>query len=204
MLPGNVLSTSLIFGDFLSPDNLPLSPEYSYQLGGVGIQNPTLGLQYQTWLAKLYNQNLASSYITLQAPNTPEFTYYSYPYISSISLAFDQNMFPFLAYTSATGAFFYWYDTTQLTYKNTPLPLGTSSVSCTFDDKRRLNTESGTTDIIVAYINNLNLYFRQERDRYTIEYFLAGPLAMYNPVIAKVGMCTTDRLLFQVNADLYG
>ncbi len=204
MIPGHSLSAILVFGNFLPPDNLPFPNTISYELGGIGIQNPSQGLQYQVWTATLYNAGKTSSYITLQAPNTPEYVYYTYPDMITVALAFDQNMFPFLTFMSGGLGWFYWYDTTVLQYKLTQLPLGVSSTSCTLDDKRPLETQVGTSDIILAYINNTNLYYRQQRDRYTIEYVLAQNIPYYNPTIYKIGMCTTNRLLIQVNADLYG
>ncbi len=203
MMPGKVLSTQLIFGDFLNPDNLPCSPTLSYQLGGVGISDPTQGLEVQVWMANLINAGKADSYITLSAPNTPTYTLLTLAGVTSISLAFDQNMKPCLGLISQGIAYLWWYDATIPGYAFVQLPLGTSSVQVTLDDKRAISIDESFTDIVLLYLNNTNLFMRQQRDRFLIDYLLMTT-DYYNPQLYKVGMCRTDRLLIQVNADLYG
>ncbi len=204
MMPGLQLSTKLEFGDFLNPDNLPCSNILSYQLGGVGLSDPSQGLQVQTWMAQVINPTLSTSYVTISAPNTPTQTLFTQAFISQASLAFDQNMKPCLGVTFQGNSYLWWYDATIPGYSLIPLPSGSYTPQVTLDDKRTISVEEKFTDIVLVYLRNSNLYMRQQRDRFTIEYVLAQNLTYYNPQLYKIGMCTTDRLLLQVNADLYG
>lgn len=203
MMPNNTLSEQLVFGDFLNPDNLPCSNTLSYQLGGIGLSDPSAGLQYQVWQAQLVNATKSTSYVTISAPNTPTETLLTLGGISQISLAFDQNMKPALGLTVNGLAQLWWYDATIPGYTFITLPPGSYSPQVTLDDKRALSVEIAVTDIILVYMRNQNLYMRSQQDRFITEYYLAT-LEYYNPQVYKVGMCTTDRLLIQVNADLYG
>ena len=204
MMPGHQLSTQLEFGDFLTPDNLPCSPTLSYQLGGISVSDPSKGLQVQTWMAQLVNPALSTSYVTLSAPTYPTQTLYTLSYISQISLAFDQNMKPCLAYMQQGLSYLWWYDATIPGYTVVPLPSGSYSPQVTLDDKRLVSVQQSFTDIVLIYLRNANMYMRQERDRFTTEYVLLQGIEYYNPQLYKIGMCSSDRLLIQVNADLYG
>ena len=204
MMPGLQLSQQLEFGDFLNPDNLPCSNTLSYQLGGVGVSDPSQGLEVQVWVANLINPTQGNSYVTLSAPNTPTYTLFSAAGISSISLAFDQNMKPCLGLTIQGISYLWWYDATIPGYSMVQLPAGAYSPQVTLDDKRELSIETAATDIVLIYLNNANMFMRQQRDRFLIDYSLLTNIPYYNPQLYKIGMCTTDRLLIQVNADLYG
>ncbi len=204
MMPGLQLSTQLEFGDFLNPDNLPSSNTLSYQLGGVGLSNASQGLQVQTWMAQLINPTLSTSYVTISAPNTPTQTLYTASFISQISLAFDQNMKACLGLTIQGLAYLWWYDATIPGYTLVSLPSGSFTPQVTLDDKRTVSITESFTDIVLIYLRGSNLYMRQQRDRFTIEYVLLQNITYYNPQLYKIGMCSTDRLLIQVNADLYG
>ena len=203
MMPGNQLSQQLIYGDFLSPDNLPTDGTIAYELGGIGLNNSSAGLQYQVWTAQIRNPRKPNSSVVISAPNTPQQTLFSFSGISQISLAFDQNMTPAIAFTAQGVAYLWWYDATVPGYVFLALPTNSYSPNVTLDDKRTLSLDLKFSDIILAYIRDRNLYFRQLRDRFTIEYILLSNIIYYNPTLYKIGMCATDRLLFQINADLY-
>ena len=204
MMPGNQLSQQLVYGDFLSPDNLPTDGTIAYELGGIGLSNASQGLEVQVWTAQIINPRQSNSYVVISSPNTPQTTLFSFTGISQISLAFDQNMKPAIAFTAQGIAYLWWYDATVPAYVFFTLPANSYTPNVTLDDKRPISLELGFSDIILAYLRGRNLYFRQLRDRFTIEYLLLSNILYYNPQLYKIGMCSTDRLLFQVNADLYG
>ena len=171
MIVGHVLSSQVMPGAILSPDNGEVSPVLEYELGGIGLNDVTEGLRYQTWTARLsYKAGRRANGIFLSAPNTEEFLLYSASKITEFSFTFDQNMNPFLAFMQDGVAKFRWWDPTIPGYTVTSLPAGSHGPKCALDDKRKL--ETGTSDILLCYCRDGNLYYREQRDRYGVEYLL--------------------------------
>jgi hypothetical protein len=204
MIPDNALSNPTLYAPFQYPDNIPVFNTTDYQLGGVGLSDASEGLQVQAWFLSL-SGTPASNNVVISAPNTQPIILFSAPDITEISLSFDQNMRPAVAYVSQGNPKFWWYDATIPGYTIINLAAGTVSPRCTLDDKRAIDVSLGLSDIILAYIYNHNLCFRQERDRFTIEYVLYPNIDVLiaNPVINKIGMNAIERLQFQLFGNLY-
>lgn len=196
MIPQNRLSTTPVLGYYLSPDDLDPMPHIDYELGGIGLSDPSAGMQYQVWTATLepipFTNNQA---VYIEAPNTPKTLLFQQNNISQISLAFDQNMHPFIAFVQNGQARFWWFDPLIPGQTFTTMAVDVTSPMCTLDDKRRLHVS--TSDIILAYVRSGNLYFRMQRDRYTIEYLLKT--AVTGDMI-RVGMSSRNRLQFALGA----
>jgi hypothetical protein len=207
MLPNNALSTTLEYSQFLPPDNLPPSDMVDYEEGGVALSDGSQGLQVQVWtLQGIPTGGLSDPVdVVISAPNTEATTLFSRVGISKVALAFDQNMHPFVAFVQNGQATFWWFDTTVLQFVFTDLPTGSTDTCCCIDDRRSLQTLTGFNDIILAYIRDDNLYYRQQRDRYTTEYLLVGDLStiVINPQLAKVAMNGKSRLQFFLKGNLY-
>ena len=166
MLPDHVLSSQLVLGYYLYPDNLDPDPFKSYELGGVALNDPSEGLMYQTWWARLFKDGITeTSKIYIGADNVPEFVWLDGADFGEVSLAFDQNMNPFVAYVDGDDAKFYWYNTALPGYTTTTLPAGSRSPKCYLDDKREM--QDSTNDILLVYMRDDKLYYRERRDRYT-------------------------------------
>lgn len=205
MLPGHVLSSQLKYGAYLYPDYLYTDGLVDYEMGGIGLSNATTGLLVQVWTATLVGiPGDAGTAVYVSAPNTPNTLLFQRDGITEISLAFDQNMKPFIAFVAAGQATFWWYDATLPGQKFTDLPVGSSSPKCTLDDKRPLQTLAGTSDILITYIKGDNLYYREQRDRYTVEYLLSSDLStkLLAPRIGKLAMTTVDRVQFYLYGSL--
>lgn len=207
MIPGNSLSTPTVWNPYIPPDDIvPYLPTRSFQLGGIGISNPSQGLEVQDWTLNLVASNVLLDTFILSAPNTPPTQIYQLPpghSASTCSLAFDQNMQYAIGYAGDTGGFLYWYDAVIPGYQLIPLGSSVTSVQLTMDDKRAAQTTAGTNDIICAYTDSNNLYYRQLRDRFTIQYTLAFPVGLPNPTLLKVGMNEDWRLQFYLQGNLY-
>ena len=202
MLPQNSLSDIFIPGAFLPPDNLPVSATTSIELGGIGLSNSSQGSQVQTWTAQLYNAGLVNSYVAVSSPNTSSTVLLTVPNIIWITLAFDQNMKPALSYMANGTTYLWWYDNTIPGYTTLTMLAGTKYPQMTLDDKRALSISLGLSDMILVYLRGTNMYVRNQRDRFTIEYVLSTAITMVNPQIYKIGMATSDRVLFQITANL--
>lgn len=196
MIPQDRLSTIPVFGYYLDPDQLDPQANIDYELGGIGLSDPSAGMMYQVWTATLEPapfSNLWNVYV--EAPNTPKTLLFQDFNISQISLAFDQNMHPFIAFVQNGQAKFWWFDPTIPGQTFTTMAVDVTSPMCTLDDKRRLQTAA--SDIILAYVRSGNLYFRMQRDRYLIEYLLKTAVT---GTMIRVGMSNRNRLQFALGA----
>lgn len=193
-LPQNQLSSEPLPGYFLGA-RAQVFPDYiDYADGGVGIQDPSLGLDYQVWTAEIV-EDIVEDRIVLSAPTHPATTVYTGDDITEVSLAFDQNMNPVIAFVEAGVAKLYWYDTLVGEQAVTAIPGGVTHPRVALDDNREFNRAN--SDVILAYIKDGALYYRQQRDRYQIERQLSsGPWI----ALVRIGMGSTLRFQFQVVA----
>lgn len=193
MIPGNRLSTTPVFSEFVTPDNIDRpSMLVDYELGGRALNDPSEGLEVHTWVAE-YNPTTGD--VSIQAPGIPGVTLFTALGISDLSLAFDQNMRPFVVFTQSSRAKFFWFDTVLGETLITELPVDARSPQCTMDDKREMQTSQGANDIIVAYLRGTALYYRQQRDRFEVEYMLTASIP--GTQLIRVGMNRGRRLQFE-------
>lgn len=158
--------------------------------GGIALNDSSKGMLYQRWRARLFDSRTEHSVVKLSAPNTPEFVILEAPNISEISFTFDRNMRLVLAYVQAGVAKMSWYDTLLPGQVTTTLGEGIITPRVSLDDKR--DSQSSIADVILAYIRDGNLYYRQQRDRYQIERLLKTGV---KPLI-KIGMGRGMRFQF--------
>lgn len=195
-MPDNVLSTLWIKGNYLDPDtrNPLANPLIDYEEGGVALQDPSLGLKGNVWKIETVNNSV---YVT-KNDGPRQFLFERVNVISEVSLAFDQNMNPFVAFVE-TGtdniprAWYWWFDTTVLEQVFTQLPEGSITPRATLDDKRAISYLY--SDIILAYLRQGTLFIRVQRDRFMVEYPLYYGL---DGKLIKVGLNHKLRLQFQI------
>lgn len=186
MIPNNRLSDPAILGTYLYPDNIATSKKLDFELGGVDLQDPSQGLKVKKWAAYIDGQDIwlaaddRSPVIVLTRPGV----------LTEVSLAFDQNMRYNIVFVEDNITTLYWYNTSVANYVLTLFP-NTETPRLCLDDKR--DTQTGTSDIILGYIKDNGLYFRAQRDRYTIEYLLRTSV---NATLDKMGMTNKARLQF--------
>jgi hypothetical protein len=187
------ISSTLVSGHFLVPDDLDTLYLLDYELGGFGLNDTSEGLDYQTWTLRYFP---STEDMVVQSPNTAPTILFNRPDITEISLAFDQNMNPFVTFVQAGTAVFWWWNTVTAQQEFDNLPANTITPRCCIDDKR--DGRSGTSDIILTYVTSGVLYNRQERDRYTEQYTLQNPFVHPDTglaaVLIKVGMNEHNRL----------
>lgn len=181
---------------WLSPDDEQVLPFLDKELGGVDLNDPTQGLRVQEWTLT-YNPATGNMEITDEALNTT--VLFNRAGITQISLAFDQNMNPFVSFTQMNGqtpeAWYWWFDTDLAQTVFTQLSAAAKNPVCCLDDKRESQTFS--SDIILAYVEGNTLYFRAERDRFTVPYVFDDTLPD-NTICTKVGMHVNNRLQFEM------
>jgi hypothetical protein len=156
-------------------------------MGGVALNDPSQGLQVKEWTLYLVGDD-----VTISAEGVAPTVLFSGANITELSLAFDQNMQPVVAYVQAEQARLYWFDSSIPGYTSTVIA-GAITPRVALDEKRPLLVLS--SDVILGYIRAGNLYFRAQRDRYLIEYLLKSDV---NATLVTVGMTTNYRFKFKL------
>lgn len=196
MIPDNVLSSKLLKSRFLSPDSM-VTPTLleDYETGGIALQDPSQGLLVQTWYGYWDSQD-STAYLVPGVDGTP-IQIFTEPNVFEFSFTFDQNMRWVAVYFLVDGTCkLRWYDSQAQGYVVTVFT-GLTAIKLCLDDKRRVQTNLGSSDVIFTYVTNNTLCFRQQRDRFTIEYPLQPDLPD-NLRIANFGMAMNLRLQWRL------
>ena len=193
MIPEDVLSTEVIKRNFFGARGLPISKIIDYEDGGIALNDASRGLLYQRWRARLLNPGTTDSHVILDAASVAPTVILELPNITEISISFDQLMRPAIAFVRSDVAYLQWYDSVPGEYVIDEIGYGIITPRVTMDDKRFIATQANqVNDIILAYVRSGNLYYRQQRDRFTIERLLKTGV---NPLI-KIGLNRGLRLQF--------
>lgn len=185
-LPDNTLSTTAVVSEFIGGAALAVTRTQDYETGAGALNDPTLGMFYQMWAARIVNNK-----ILIKADNLPEFEWYSGTAVEDVSIAFDQNMRLYVAYTDMGVTYLYWFNTEAGEAQTLNFGTGHLTPKISLDDKRAY--QSGASDIIFAYVRDGKLYHRRQRDRFATEYLLSnGPFLGIN----KMGMNAGLRFQF--------
>jgi len=186
MIPGAALSTTPVPDPFVGGRANRTTRLLDYEDGGLAIGDASMGSQYQQWRCRLVGND-----VILDAANVAPVTIYSGTGITEISFTFDQAMRHYLAFVQDGIAKLQWYDATLSQVVVTSFGADVKTPRVFLDDKRLGQVAS--SDVILAYIRLGQLCYRQQRDRFTIEYILdAGP----HTGLHKVGMNSGGRLQF--------
>lgn len=186
MIPQQTLITPPLPSDWLYTTRT--EPLVDYEMGGVALRDASQGLAVKLWTATYDGANVLASDGTTTSVLFPAAG------VVHLGLAFDQNMNPFVAYVDGSGAHYWWYDTVAQAQVFSDLP-GAVTPCCTLDDHREL--QSSSNDIILAYLKDGALRYRQQRDRYATEYLLETGTW---PALEAVGINKTLRLQFRMAA----
>ena len=188
-LPEPLLGSRAIGEAFEGPRGRDYPYTESYEWGGVDFADPSEGLISHTWRAwtngrKIWCQREGSAVVRELVNDIA---------ITEVDLTFDQNMQPCLVYKTGEDVKLIWYNsqldkfvTTQ--FENLHYP------RVSLDDKRPFNIAN--SDIIFAYIRAESLYYRIQRERYSVEHLLLDRVGS-NELI-KIGMSENLRFLFHV------
>jgi hypothetical protein len=194
VIPNNRLSSSQVVQAFLPPDDLfdYCVPIVDYERGGVGLNNPSQGLNVQTWRLRWFRGDFLIDSTSNPAVGT-QLLFSTEGSVSEVGLAFDQNMAPSVAYVEDGIGKFRWYDTNLLAWVTTILGSGVRSPRAALDDKRTRQTL--LSDILLFYIRDGSLYYRQQRDRFDVERFLRETDAI---AIGRAGMTVGLRVQIEL------
>ncbi|WP_312237309.1 hypothetical protein [Stenotrophomonas sp.] len=186
MIPSGGLSNPAQPAEFIEKVNSTLDPLIDYEMGGIALNDASLGLWVRQWRVRV-----DGDVVYLGPEGGDEQNAFNRPGITEVSLAFDQNMQPVIAFVQAGEAWLWWFDSsvpgmvfTQFAEMINP--------RLTLDDKRP--GQVGSSDVILAYLRAGSLYYRQQRDRYQVETLLSSTPPCGG--LACIAMTTGNRLQF--------
>ena len=192
MLPENSPSTFSLFegaGFYLPPDDQVVTPAIDFEKGGVDLSDASQGLELKTW--RVWAE---TNVVKLQSEDGSPIVLFEEPGVTDLALAFDQNMRWSLAYLRYGRLTLRWYDSTVSNHVVTDFGPGRCPRMC-LDDKRVGNL--GNSDVVFAYLRDNGLYYRQQRDRFLIEYTLKTDLYP-GTRMRSIGMNRNLRLQFEL------
>ena len=172
-------------GVFLPPNNLAYNPLSQIIWGGIAINDPSAGRQYQYWETFYDVSDIKIKPVT----GSVEFTHNA-PNAITVSGAFDQNMAAVVAWQTATDSYLYFFDISGYT---TLTVNDTTSCRIVIDDSR--DYYAAASDIFFAYTKNDNLYYRIQRENYANEY-LIGPAN--GKLLKRMGLTDKNRVQFEL------
>lgn len=167
MLPKDII-TETEAQDFLPPRGEESTLTESLESGGIALNDPSEEFTY-SWMGYVEGGEVLVKRVDDEL--TPATTLFSVSgEVTELSLTFDQNMRPTVAYVEDGVSKLYWYNTSEEKSITTVFNVKNPRVS--LDDKRRFNIVN--SDIIFAYINDSGvLAYRLQRERYSKEHVLA-------------------------------
>lgn len=192
-LPLDRLAKTYDIGELLSPDSIYRRNKLiDYELGGIALQDPTSGLEYQEWTLELVGND-----VTIYPSSSPGSSQvlFTATGINQVSLAFDQNMRPVVAYVAHGQAKLWWYDTVPQQVVTTTLDPDVRSPVVSLDDKRQ--SAFSRSDVLLFYCRGPQLMYRQQRDRYNTERLLKS-FPGNQISIRRAGMSTRWRMQIEV------
>lgn len=192
-IPDGGLSTVPITSPLLAPDNVArLSLLEDFERGGVALNDPTQGLDVFDWRCWTDGDTV---WVARYPAAGAAAVVYEGEHITEVALAFDQNMRPTVALVEGGMLKLHWYDSLIMGMTTTNYP-GARGPMLSLDDKRVLAAQ--TNDIIFAYVRGGNAYYRQQRERFGVEYLLGGTFGAAR--ITQLGMGTNNRMQFKMDS----
>lgn len=188
-----VKSTSPHISEFLSPDNSERELLIDYERGGIHLNDPSMGSDYQDWIV-VYE---AGSVKVRTRAGTDESVIFTGPNVTEVSLTFDQNMAPAVAWVQNGACYFSRFDSI-IGATVVDAFFGATSPFLSLDDKRL--TMQGISDVLFAYIRAGALYFRVQRERFNVEHFFAT-LPVGASRIMNMGMGRNGRFEFYIKTE---
>lgn len=191
MLEDNKLSTWRAPSRILGANNHP-SPFRlrAFADGGEALmQEPRFGMYYQQWTCEVVNED-----IQISAPNSPPIVWHSGLNIENVKLAFDFAMFPYVLFTQDDELKLLFFN--RSTQQKEVLNLGEENEypQIALDEPRQIF--ANRSDVILSYLREGKLYYRQQRDLFAIERKLHdGPFLM----LKKTGINHGGRFQFEVS-----
>lgn len=155
---------------FLRPDDRAREEQgllVDYELGGVAIQDPSQGLRVRVWKLWVDVEDVRIAPLDALGSAT---TLFSGAGITEVTLSFDNNMMPVVAYLQNDDLKLRWFDLSQAPprYVTDDFGPGIATPYLAFDDKRPQFISA--SDVMLFYVRDRKVWVRLLRERWTVEY----------------------------------
>jgi|GEM_PF-2918932 len=192
MIPNNLWSSDTSLKPFNTyGQSKPEDSSINYHFITLGPEEVSLSSNSLTdswWLFEY-----ADSVIKLYKHDGDNFIYHSELFTPitcvSLSAAFDQLGKPLVFFDTGSDLRLWWYDPELSEHTKTIFGVGTNPFA-TFDLKYAVDI--ATSDILLFYIRDGDIYYRQQRDRYSIEY--TTPVTPYVNNLLQADMSVDYRM----------
>ena len=164
-----------------------------YEKGGIAIQDASQGMSYRVW--KLW---LDGNDVKLAPDDSPETstTLFSAAGITELTLAFDGNMTPVVAYVQEGVMKLRWYDLTLTPPAYATTPISGESPYLSFDDRRERFVSKA--EVLLFYLKDGMVKLRALSDRFLVEYdWTAQPVGSERIIAAGLDSGDRMQLVFQ-------
>jgi len=197
MIPEGRLSTTLVTGLYLDPEDQQKFPLVSHERGPIAIEDTSEGLLYQNWVMTYVAGDLVAAPEDTGSPSIV----LTVADIIFVSFTFDQNARITITYSTLTSSYIYWYDSSLGMTVTTDLGSDVITPSIFLDDKR--DTQNGVNDMLLWYTKSegggtYELFMLRQRDRFLTEYSMATGLTA--PYIYNLGMSSELRIQLSLYA----
>lgn len=164
-----------------------------YEKGGIAIQDASQGMSYRVW--KLWLDGNDVKLAPDDSPGTST-TLFSAAGITELTLAFDGNMTPIVAYVQEGVMKLRWYDLTLTPPAYVTTPISGESPYLSFDDRReRLVSKA---EVLLFYLKDGMVKLRALSDRFLVEYdWTAQPVGSERIIAAGLDSGYRMQLVFQ-------
>lgn len=187
MIPNNAFIDPPLPAPFNSPYNLPPSQLSRACRGGIALNNASRGRDFQNWYV-WWEEGVA--YFGPEATPLVAAGSLPIPGVTQISMAFDNNMNPILAWMDATGAHIRYFSAATTSYVIIDIT-GATSCLVVVDDPR--NFYNANSDAVFAYTLSTGLWYRYQRENYSV----ARQVDNRPNRLMRMGMGTQNRFQFE-------
>lgn len=170
MIPNGVWATSTEQVEYKEYSSRPLYSSikiFSLSLGPSNINEGEAGLDVNWWLFERESDGWIKLYKFIDGEPVFVQDLMQQLNVKELSGGFNQNGDPLVFFNSDGTLYLWWFDPVVEGYALTSIGEG-SNPKATFD--LRYETGNATSDVLLFYVRAGACYYRQQRDRYTIEH----------------------------------
>lgn len=155
--------------------------------GGAQLNDAQLGINVQDW-----DGRVLSDVFYVSSPTHAESSIIPVVGAKTATFAFDRNMQPVVCWNTDTNSKLYFFNSLTDQFETMVLT-GIKRAMVFHDDVR--DSATARSDVLMVYQKNTGLYYRQQRDRYAVEYLIRSIVAGQ---LASCGMGVANRLVFKM------
>jgi len=198
MLPDPIRASEEARLEFMPPvDRRGIGLMEDFQSGGIEIGSTVESHFFAIWKAWSDGSNI---YCQREDESNAPYLITSDTNITEISFCFDQLMKPYAAYVTDGQSALHYFDTILGDFTTVYYP-GVISPKLTLDDKSKYGIDKGVSDVMFFYINNREILYRLQRDRFEVEYVFANALPQKVGAVKRIQKLGMDRG-FRLHVDI--